>query len=65
MEGADAVRRRGRRRRARRHVLVATVVDDVVYDRRPARWEFVTTQSYIERSGEWRYLAGHTALPAS
>jgi hypothetical protein len=46
-------------------VLVAMVVDDVLYDGRPAQWEFVTSQTYVERSGEWLYLAGHTALPAA
>ncbi len=46
-------------------VLVATVVDDVVYDGRPARWEFVTSQTYVQQGGAWLYLAGHTALPAS
>jgi ketosteroid isomerase-like protein len=46
-------------------VLVAMVVDEVLYDGQPARWEFVTTQTYVERDGEWLYLAGHTALPAS
>jgi hypothetical protein len=45
-------------------VLVATVVDDVLFEGRPARWEFVTSQTYIQPNGEWRYLAGHTALPA-
>jgi hypothetical protein len=45
-------------------VLVARVVDDVVYDGAPARWEFVTTQTYVRGNGAWLYLAGHTALPA-
>ena len=45
-------------------VLVATVVDDVVYDGRPAQWEFVTSQTYVEQGGAWHYLAGHTALAA-
>jgi hypothetical protein len=43
---------------------VATIVDDVLYDGRPARWEFVTTQTYVEEDGKWLYLTGHTALPA-
>jgi Domain of unknown function (DUF4440) len=42
-------------------VLVATVVDDVVYEGEPARWSFLTTQTYVN-DGEWRYLAGHTAV---
>jgi hypothetical protein len=46
-------------------VLAATVVDDVLYEEQPARWEFVTTQTYVERDGEWLYLAGHTALAAA
>ena len=46
-------------------VLVAKLVDDVVYDGRPARWEFVTSQTYVEEGGEWRYVFGHTALPAA
>ena len=46
-------------------VLVASVVDDVVYDGVPARWEFVTTQTYVRKRRSWLYLAGHTALPAS
>jgi hypothetical protein len=45
--------------------LVAVVVDDVVYDGGPARWEFVTSQTYVEQGGAWLYLAGNTALPAS
>ena len=46
-------------------VLVANVVDDVVYDGIPPRWEFVTTQTYVQEHGSWLYLAGHTALSAS
>jgi len=46
-------------------VLVAVVVDDVLDDGRSARCEFVTSQTYVEQGGEWLYLAGHTALPAS
>jgi hypothetical protein len=46
-------------------VLVATVVDDVTYDGLPARWKFVTTQTYVEENGAWLYLVGQTALPAS
>jgi len=46
-------------------VLVARVVDDVVHDGAPARWEFVTTQTYVHEHGSWLYLAGHTALPVS
>jgi hypothetical protein len=46
-------------------VLVARVVDDVVHDGLPARWEFVTTQTYVMENDAWLYLAGHTALPAS
>src|SRR5262245_15189434 len=46
-------------------VLVARVVDDVVHDGAPARWEFATTQTYVLENGSWLYLAGHTALPAS
>jgi hypothetical protein len=46
-------------------VLVARVVDDVIYDGKPARWQFTTTQTYVEEHGSWFYLAGHTALPAS
>ena len=46
-------------------VLVANVFDDVVYDGIPARWKFVTTQTYVHECGSWLYLAGHTALPVS
>jgi ketosteroid isomerase-like protein len=46
-------------------VLVATVVDDVTHDGEPARWEFVTTQTYLEEGGAWLYLVGHTALTAA
>jgi hypothetical protein len=46
-------------------VLVARVVDDVVHDGAPARWEFATTQTYVRENGSWLYLAGHTALPVS
>jgi hypothetical protein len=46
-------------------VLVATVVDDVVWNGEPARWTFVTTQTYLSDRGAWSYLAGHTALPAA
>jgi hypothetical protein len=42
-------------------LLVATVVDDVVFDGEPARWPFVTSQTYVNE-GEWLYLAGHTAV---
>jgi hypothetical protein len=31
----------------------------------PARWEFVTTQTYVQEHGSWLYLGGHTALSAS
>jgi hypothetical protein len=46
-------------------VLAATVHDDVVFQGEPARWTFVTTQTYVDTDGSWLYLAGHTALPAS
>ena len=46
-------------------VLAATVVDNVLHEGRPTPWEFVTTQTYVQRDGDWLYLAGHTALPAS
>ena len=46
-------------------VPAATVLDDVLYEGQPARWEFVTTQTYVERDREWLYLVGHTALPAA
>jgi uncharacterized protein DUF4440 len=46
-------------------VITATVIDHVLHEGQPARWEFVTTQTYVERDGDWLYLAGHTALPAS
>jgi hypothetical protein len=32
-----------------------------LYEGAPARWEFVTTQTYLENDGRWLYLAGHTA----
>jgi hypothetical protein len=44
-------------------VLVATVVDDVLFDGGPARWEFVTSQTYVRQGGAWLYLVGQTALP--
>jgi Domain of unknown function (DUF4440) len=46
-------------------VLVATVVDDVVWNGEPARWTFLTTQTYVKDGDAWSYLAGHTALPAA
>jgi Domain of unknown function (DUF4440) len=46
-------------------VLVATVVDDVFWNGEPARWTFVTTQTYVKDGDAWSYLAGHTALPAA
>jgi hypothetical protein len=46
-------------------VLVATVVDDTVWNGEPARWTFVSTQTYVGEQGAWLYLAGHTALSAS
>lgn len=46
-------------------VLAATVVDEVLYAEQPSSWEFVATQTYVEWNGEWLYLAGHTALPAT
>ena len=45
-------------------VLTAVVVDDVLHQGEPATWEFVTTQTYVLEREAWRYLAGHTALPA-
>jgi hypothetical protein len=44
--------------------LTATVVDEVAVDGAAARWEFVTTQTYVDEGGAWLYLAGHTAVPA-
>jgi hypothetical protein len=44
-------------------VLVATVVDDVLFDGQPEIWSFVTTQTYVN-DGTWLYLAGHTAIRA-
>jgi hypothetical protein len=44
-------------------VLVATVVDEVLFDGQPEIWSFVTTQTYVN-DGEWLYLAGHTAIRA-
>jgi len=44
-------------------VLTATVVDEVEHQGESARWEFVTTQTYVLESGAWLYLAGHTAVP--
>jgi Domain of unknown function (DUF4440) len=46
-------------------VLAATVHDDILFQGKPARWTFVTTQTYVDTQGSWLYLAGHTALPAS
>jgi hypothetical protein len=46
-------------------ILLARVVDEVVHDGVQARWEFVTTQIYVQERGARLYLAGHTALPAS
>ena len=45
-------------------VLLATVVDDVVWNGEPAGWTFVTTQTYLNEREAWSYLAGHTALQA-
>ena len=44
-------------------LLVATVIDDVLFDGQPATWSFMTTQTYVN-DGEWLYLAGHTAVRA-
>ena len=46
-------------------VLLATVVDDVVWNGEPARWTFVTTQTYVSDRDAWSYLAGHTAPAAA
>ena len=46
-------------------VLLATVVDDVVWNGEPARWTFVTTQTYVSDRDMWSYLAGHTAPAAA
>jgi Domain of unknown function (DUF4440) len=46
-------------------VLLATVVDDVVWNGEPARWTFVTTQTYVNDLDAWSYLAGHTAPAAA
>ena len=44
-------------------VLAATVVDDVIVAGEANRWEFVTTQTYVNDGG-WLYLAGQTAVRA-
>jgi Domain of unknown function (DUF4440) len=45
-------------------VLTATVHDHVLVHDQPAHWVFTTMQTYVQEGDVWRYLAGHTSLPA-